>query len=410
VTLRDQALELHRANRGKLEVQSKVPLGNREDLSLAYTPGVAEACLEIAKDPLAVYEYTLKGNLVAVVSDGSAVLGLGNIGPAGALPVMEGKCLLFKGFAGVDAFPICVSAKTTDEIVQLVKWLEPTIGAVNLEDISAPRCFEIERRLKKETSIPIFHDDQHGTAVVVLAALLNALKVVKKDLESVRIVVNGAGAAGIATATLLLDSGAKDVVACDTKGALYDGRPEGMNPFKSEVARRGNIRGVKGHLSQALEGADVCVGVSGPRTITREMVSAMAPDSVVIAMANPTPEIFPDEAKAGGAAVVGTGRSDYPNQVNNVLAFPGILRGALDARASDINEAMKTAAAKAIANLVSPGELTAEYIIPDPFDPRVGPAVARAVAKAALESKVAGVAVDPEEVYRRTEELGKHRR
>lgn len=410
MTLRDQALELHRSNKGKLEVKSKVPLGTRQDLSLAYTPGVAEACLEIAKDPLAAYEYTLKGNLVAVVSDGTAVLGLGNIGPAGALPVMEGKCLLFKGFAGVDAFPICISAKTTDEIVQLVKWLEPTIGAVNLEDISAPRCFEIERRLKKETSIPIFHDDQHGTAVVVLAALFNALKVVKKDLQSARIVINGAGAAGIATATLLLDSGARDVLVCDTKGIMYDGRPEGMNSFKAEVARRGNVRGVKGRLSDALDGADVCIGLSGPRTITGEMVSAMAPGAIVIAMANPTPEIFPDEAKAGGAAVVGTGRSDYPNQVNNVLAFPGILRGALDARASDINEAMKTAAAKAIAGLVSSEELTPEYVIPDPFDPRVGPAVARAVAQAALESGVAGVAVDPEVVYRKTEELGRSRR
>lgn len=399
MTLRDQALELHRVNRGKLEVSSKVPLANGQDLSLAYTPGVAEACLEIVKDPQAVYEYTLKGNLVAVVSDGSAVLGLGNIGPAGALPVMEGKCLLFKGFAGVDAFPICVSAKTTDEIVQMVKWLEPTIGAVNLEDISAPRCFEIERRLKRETDIPIFHDDQHGTAVVVLAALLNALKVVGKRLESARIVVNGAGAAGIATSNLLLDSGAKDVVVCDTKGIVYDGRPEGMNSFKAEVAKKGNIREIKGTLSDALTDADVCVGLSGPNTITREMVSAMGPDSIVIAMANPTPEIYPDEAKAGGAAVVGTGRSDYPNQVNNVLAFPGILRGALDARASDINESMKTAAAKAIAGLISPHELTAEYIIPGPFDLRVGPAVARAVARAALESKVARVRVDPDEVY-----------
>ncbi len=409
MTLRDRALELHRANKGKLEVNSKVPLANGRDLSLAYTPGVAEACLEIAKDPSAVYEYTLKGNLVAVVSDGSAVLGLGNIGPAGALPVMEGKCLLFKGFADVDAFPICVSAKTTDEIVQMVKWLEPTIGAVNLEDISAPRCFEIERRLKQETDIPIFHDDQHGTAVVVLAALLNALKVVGKHLENVRIVVNGAGAAGIATSSLLLDSGAKDVVVCDTKGVIYHGRPEGMNPFKAEVARKGNVRGIKGTLADALTGADVCVGLSGPGTITCEMVSAMGPNSIVIAMANPTPEIFPDDAKAGGAAVVGTGRSDYPNQVNNVLAFPGILRGALDARASDINESMKTAAAKAIADLISPAELTADYIIPDPFDLRVGPAVARAVAQAALESKVARVNVDPEEVYKKAEALQKER-
>lgn len=409
MSLREQALELHRSNQGKLEVRSKVPLSTRQDLSLAYTPGVAEACLEIAKDPSAAYAYTLKGNLVAVVSDGTAVLGLGNIGPAGALPVMEGKCLLFKEFAGVDAFPICVSTKTTDEVVQVVKWLEPTIGAVNLEDISAPRCFEIEQRLKKETDIPIFHDDQHGTAVVVLAALLNALRVVGKDLECVRIVINGAGAAGIATANLLLDSGAKDVVVCDTKGVIYDGRTEGMNPFKAEVARKGNVRDVRGQLADALKGADVCVGLSGPRTITREMVSSMSSDAIVIAMANPIPEIFPNEARAGGAAVVGTGRSDYPNQVNNVLAFPGILRGALDARASDINETMKVAAARAIAGLVSESELSAEYIIPDPFDPRVAPAVARAVAQAALESGVARVKVDPEQVYRKTEKLAGNR-
>jgi malate dehydrogenase (oxaloacetate-decarboxylating) len=405
VTLRDDALELHRRNHGKLEIASKVPLRNRQDLTLAYTPGVAEACTEIAKNPDAAYEYTLKRNLIGVVSDGTAVLGLGDIGPAGALPVMEGKSLLFKSFAGVDAFPLCIATKEVDEIVSFVKWLEPTLGGVNLEDISAPRCFEIERRLKKETSIPIFHDDQHGTAVVVLAALINALKVVGKSTDSVKVVISGAGAAGIATANLLIDSGYPDVVVCDSRGAIYSGRPEGMNPFKEETAKRGNKRNVKGSIADALVGADIFVGVSAPNSVTTDMVKRMAPGAIVIAMANPIPEIFPEDALAGGAKVVGTGRSDYPNQVNNVLAFPGILRGALDARASDINEAMKIAAAKAIADLVSPQELTAEYIIVDPFDKRVGPAVAKAVAKAAMDSGVARVKVDPEEVARKVREF-----
>lgn len=405
MTLRDDALELHRRNHGKLEIASKVPLRNRQDLTLAYTPGVAEACTEIAKNPDAAYEYTLKRNLIGVVSDGTAVLGLGDIGPAGALPVMEGKSLLFKSFAGVDAFPLCIATKEVDEIVSFVKWLEPTLGGVNLEDISAPRCFEIERRLKKETSIPIFHDDQHGTAVVVLAALINALKVVGKSTDSVKVVISGAGAAGIATANLLIDSGYPDVVVCDSTGAIYSGRPEGMNPFKEETAKRGNKRNVKGSIADALVGADIFVGVSAPNSVTTDMVKRMAPGAIVIAMANPIPEIFPEDALAGGAKVVGTGRSDYPNQVNNVLAFPGILRGALDARASDINEAMKIAAAKAIADLVSPQELTAEYIIVDPFDKRVGPAVAKAVAKAAMDSGVARVKVDPEEVARKVREF-----
>lgn len=405
MTLRDDALELHRRNHGKLEIASKVPLRNRQDLTLAYTPGVAEACTEIAKNPDAAYEYTLKRNLIGVVSDGTAVLGLGDIGPAGALPVMEGKSLLFKSFAGVDAFPLCIATKEVDEIVSFVKWLEPTLGGVNLEDISAPRCFEIERRLKKETSIPIFHDDQHGTAVVVLAALINALKVVGKSTDSVKVVISGAGAAGIATANLLIDSGYPDVVVCDSRGAIYSGRPEGMNPFKEETAKRGNKRNVKGSIADALVGADIFVGVSAPNSVTTDMVKRMAPGAIVIAMANPIPEIFPEDALAGGAKVVGTGRSDYPNQVNNVLAFPGILRGALDARASDINEAMKIAAAKAIADLVSPQELTAEYIIVDPFDKRVGPAVAKAVAKAAMDSGVARVKVDPEEVARKVREF-----
>jgi len=405
VTLRDDALELHRRNHGKLEVASKVPLRNRQDLTLAYTPGVAEACMEIAKNPDAAYEYTLKRNLIGVVSDGTAVLGLGDIGAAGAIPVMEGKSLLFKSFAGVDAFPLCIATKEVDEIVSFVKWLEPTLGGVNLEDISAPRCFEIERRLKKETSIPIFHDDQHGTAVVVLAALINALKVVGKSHDSVKVVISGAGAAGIATANLLLDTGYPDVVVCDSKGAIYSGRPEGMNPFKEETAKRGNRRNVKGSIAEALVGADIFVGVSAPKTVTTEMVKNMAPGAIVIAMANPIPEIFPEDALAGGAKVVGTGRSDYPNQVNNVLAFPGIMRGALEARARDINEAMKIAAAKAIADLVSPQELSAEYIIVDPFDKRVGPAVAKAVAQAAMDSGVARVKVDPEEVARKVREF-----
>ncbi len=407
MTLRDDALELHRKNHGKLEVKSKVPLRNKQDLTLAYTPGVAEACMEITHDPDKAYEYTLKRNLIGVVSDGTAVLGLGDIGPGGAIPVMEGKSLLFKSFAGVDAFPLCIATKKVDEIVQFVKWLEPTLGGVNLEDISAPRCFEIERRLKKETNIPIFHDDQHGTAVVVLAALINALKVVGKTMESVKVVLSGAGAAGIATANLLLDVGFPDVVVCDSKGAIYAGRPDGMNPFKEETAKRGNKRNVKGTISDALTGADILIGVSAPKTITADMVKKMAAGAIVVAMANPVPEIFPEEALAGGAKVVGTGRSDYPNQVNNVLAFPGILRGALDARASDINEAMKLAAAKAIAGLVSPLELKADYIIVDPFDKRVGPAVAKAVAQAAIDSGVARVQVDPDEVYRRTQELGR---
>lgn len=400
MTLRDESLELHRKNHGKLEIASKVPLQNKRDLTLAYTPGVAEACMEIARDPDQAYEFTLKRNLIGVVSDGTAVLGLGDIGPGGAIPVMEGKCLLFKSFANVDAFPLCIATKEVDEIVQFVKWLEPTLGGVNLEDISAPRCFEIERRLKKETSIPIFHDDQHGTAVVVLAALINALKVVGKRAEESKVVVSGAGAAGIATANLLIDNGFAEVVVCDSKGVIYSGRPAGMNAFKEETAKRGNKRNVKGTIADALTGADICIGVSAPNTITAEMVKKMAKDAIVIAMANPIPEIFPEEAAKGGAVVVGTGRSDYPNQVNNVLAFPGIMRGALDARASDINEAMKLAAAKAIADLVSPAELKTDYIIVDPFDKRVGKAVAKAVAQAAIDSGVARVKIDPEELYK----------
>lgn len=405
MTLREKALELHRRHRGKLEVASKVPLRDRADLALAYTPGVAEACVEIAENPQKVYEYTLKGNLIGVVSDGTAVLGLGDIGPEAALPVMEGKSLLFKAFAGVDAIPLCVCAKETDDIVRLVKWLEPTLGGVNLEDISAPRCFEIERRLKAEISIPVFHDDQHGTAVVVLSALINALAVVKKDKTAIRVVINGAGAAGLATANLLINTGAAEVVVCDSKGVVYSGRPYGMNPFKEETAKRGNPKNLQGSLSDVIRGADVFIGVSVAGAVTEDMVRSMAKDAIVIAMANPNPEILPDRAKAGGAAVVGTGRSDYPNQVNNVLAFPGVLRGALETRARDINEAMKIAAANAIASLIGPYDLRPDYVIVDPFDKRVGPAVARAVAQAAMDSGVARVRVSPDELYEKVRGL-----
>ncbi len=401
-TLRQRALDLHRESEGKIEVLSKVGVRTREDLSLAYTPGVAEACKEIAKDAELAYVYTSKQHMVAVISDGTAVLGLGDIGPAGAIPVMEGKALLFKHFGAVDAIPLCVATKNTDDIVQIVKWLEPSIGGVNLEDISAPRCCEIEERLKRETNIPIFHDDQHGTAVVVIAALENALKLVGKDWSEATIVINGAGAAGMSTCLLLSDLGVKNVILCDTRGAIYDGRTEGMNPYKHKVSRITNPKKVKGSLGDAMRGADAFVGLSAPGTVTAEMVSAMAPGAIVLAMANPVPEIYPDEAKKGGASVIGTGRSDFPNQVNNVLAFPGILRGALDARSSDINEAMKIAAAKAIAELVSEEELAPEYIIPDPFDPRVAPAVAAAVAQAAMDSGVARLKVCAEEVRETT--------
>lgn len=399
--LRERALELHREARGKIEVRSKVKLENKEDLSLAYTPGVAEVCLEIAKDRELAYEFTSKANTVLVVTDGTAVLGLGDIGPAAALPVMEGKCLLFKRFAGVDAFPICVATREVEDIVKLVKWLEPGIGGVNLEDISAPRCFEIERALRQELEVPVFHDDQHGTAVVVLAFLTNALKIVRKTPNSIKVVINGAGAAGLATANLLLQWGVRDVVVCDSHGVLYPGRA-GMNRFKEEIARSGNARCVKGTLEDALEGADVFVGVSVGNVLRGPALQRMARDPVVMALANPTPEIDPAEAKAHGARIVATGRSDYPNQVNNVLAFPGILRGALDVRASSINDAMKIAAARAIAELIDESTLSPERVIPDPFDPRVAPSVARAVAKTAMDTGVAKVKIDPEEVYRRT--------
>lgn len=403
--LKERALELHSTYRGKVEVTSKVPLKNRQDLSLAYTPGVAEPCRVIARSPDAVYEYTAKGNLVAVVSDGTAVLGLGNIGAKAALPVMEGKAVLFKAFAGVDAFPICIDSQDPDVIVEVVSNLSPTFGGINLEDIAAPNCFYIERRLKERLDIPVFHDDQHGTAVVVFAGLTNALKVVGKRLQDVRIVMNGAGAAGIAVCKLLLAAGASDVTLCDRKGVIYAGRPDGMNAAKEEIAVATNPRGIKGSLTDAIAGADVFIGVSSASVLNSEMVGSMNDRAIIFALANPDPEILPDDAKAAGAAVVATGRSDYPNQINNVLGFPGIFRGALDVRATDINEAMKIAAAEAIAGLIERQDLRADYVIPEPLDPRVAPAVAAAVARAAMESGVARVEMNPESVAERCRSL-----
>lgn len=385
-----ESLRLHGEWRGKLEVVPKVPVATREDLALAYTPGVAQPCLEISKDVDKSYELTGRHNTVAVVTDGSAVLGLGDIGPEAGMPVMEGKCVLFKAFGGVDAIPLCIRTHDVDEIVRTVQLLAGSFGGVNLEDISAPRCFEIERRLKEVCDIPIFHDDQHGTAIITLAAMLNALKLVGKSLSDISVVTSGAGAAGIAIIRLLMALGLKDVVMCDSRGAIYRGR-EGLNEEKRQMAEISNANMKKGTLAEVLRGADVFIGVSAPGTVTREMVASMAKDAIVFACANPTPEIFPDEAKAGGAAVVATGRSDFPNQVNNVLAFPGVFRGALDARARDINDEMKLAAAYAIAQLVSDEELSADYILPAAFDPRVRGAVASAVAEAARKSGVARI-------------------
>ena len=381
-----ESLKLHRERAGKIEVVSRVPVTTREELSLAYTPGVAQPCLEIQKNPELSYELTRRWNLCAVITDGSAVLGLGNIGPEAGMPVMEGKCVLFKSFGGVDAFPLCIKTQDVDEFVRTVYLLSGSFGGINLEDISAPRCFEIERRLKDLCDIPVFHDDQHGTAVIVLAGLTNALKVVGKD--AARIVINGAGAAAISIARLLLSAGYDDITLCDRRGTIYAGR-EGLNAVKAEMAAVTNPRGIKGTLADAVRGADVFIGVSAPGVLTGELVKTMARDAVIFACANPTPEIFPEEARAAGAAVVCTGRSDYPNQINNVLAFPGIFRGAFDVRASDINEEMKMAAAKAIAELIAPDELTAEYVIPQPFDERVVKAVASAVADAARRTGVA---------------------
>ena len=384
----EESLRLHNEWKGKIEVVSRVPVQTKEDLSLAYTPGVAQPCLEIQKDIDKSYELTRRHNLCAVITDGSAVLGLGDIGPEAGMPVMEGKCVLFKSFGDVDAFPLCVRTKDVDEFVNTVALIAGSFGGINLEDISAPRCFEIERKLKEKCDIPIFHDDQHGTAVITLAGLTNALKVVGKKMEDIRIVTSGAGAAAIAIVKLLLSAGAKHVTMCDRKGAIYAGR-EGLNWIKEEMAQVTNLEKKAGSLADMLVGADVFIGVSAPGMVTTEMVKTMNKDAIVLACANPTPEIFPDDAKAGGAAVVSTGRSDYPNQINNVLAFPGIFRGAFDVRASDINEEMKVAAAHALADLISEEELSADYIIPYAFDPKVGPAVAKAVAQAAIDSGVA---------------------
>jgi malate dehydrogenase (oxaloacetate-decarboxylating) len=390
--LREDALALHRENWGKIAVVSKVKIRDGKDLSLAYSPGVAEPCKEIAGDPDMSYRYTSRGNMVAVVSDGTAVLGLGDIGPEAALPVMEGKAILFKNFADIDAFPVCLATKQVDEVIQAVQWLEPTFGGINLEDISGPRCFEIEERLKASMTIPVFHDDQHGTAVVCVAGLWNALKAVKKDISEVKVIVNGAGAAGISIAKLLLACGvqAANLGVCDRKGLLYPGIDPG-NKHMESMAKLINPQGRKGSLADVLAGADAFIGVSAANTVTAEMVKSMASKAVIFAMANPAPEIMPEPALAAGAAVVGTGRSDYPNQVNNVLGFPGIFRGTLDVRASEINEAMKVAAMKAIAGMVAESELATDYIIPKPFDRRVVPAVALAVAKAAMESGAARV-------------------
>ncbi len=384
-----ESLRLHGEWKGKIEMVTRVPVKTKDDLSLAYTPGVAQPCLEIQKDINKSYELTRRWNMAAVITDGSAVLGLGDIGPEAGMPVMEGKCVLFKAFGDVDAFPICVKTKDVDEFVETVYNISGSFGGINLEDIAAPRCFEIERKLKEKCDIPIFHDDQHGTAVITLAGLTNALKVVGKKKEDVKVVTSGAGAAAIAITKLLLSAGFRDITMCDRKGAIYQGR-EGLNWIKTEMAEVTNLSRKAGTLADMLVGADVFIGVSAPNTVTTEMVKTMNRDAIIFACANPTPEIFPDAAKAGGARVISTGRSDYPNQINNVLAFPGIFRGAFDVRASDINEEMKVAAAEALAGLVG-DELSEDYIIPAAFDPRVGPAVAKAVAEAARRSGVARI-------------------
>ena len=390
MTVYEEALKLHEQWRGKIEVINTVPVNTAEELSVAYTPGVAEPCREISKDKDKAYIYTRKWNLVAIVTDGTAVLGLGDIGPEAGMPVMEGKSVLFKKFGGVDAFPICLATKDTEEIIKTIINIAPTFGGINLEDISAPRCFEIERRLKEVLDIPVFHDDQHGTAVVTLAALYNALKIVNKNIEDISIVINGAGAAAIAITRLLVEAGAEKITLCDTKGAIYEGR-EGLNEAKEDIARITNKNRLKGLLKEAIVGADVFVGVSAPQVLDVDMVRTMNKDAIIFAMANPVPEIYPDEAKAGGARIIGTGRSDFPNQINNVLVFPGIFRGALDVRAKEINNEMKIASARAIASLISDSDLKEDYIIPKPFDPRVSQVVAEAVKEVARKTCVARI-------------------
>lgn len=405
MSLRDDALEMHRENQGKLEITPNVKVTNKQQLSLAYSPGVAEPCKEIHEDPRKVYEYTIKGNTVAVVTDGTAVLGLGNIGAEASIPVMEGKAALFKSFAGINGVPIALDTTDTQEIIKTVKLIQPNYGGINLEDISAPRCFEIEETLKKETNIPIFHDDQHGTAIVTMAGLINALKIVNKELTDIKVVLNGAGAAGIAIVKLLHAYGVNNMIMCDSKGAIYSGRNLGMNDTKTYVAKWTNKDKVEGSLEEVIKDADVFIGVSVADILTPNMVKAMADDPIIFAMANPNPEINPNEAKQAGAKVVGTGRSDFPNQINNVLAFPGIFRGALDVEATHINEHMKKAAVEAIVHLIDENELHPDYCIPGPFDKRVAPSVAKNVAKAAMESGVARIKIDTQEIFDKTMKL-----
>ena len=405
MSLRDDALEMHRENQGKLEITPNVKVTNKQQLSLAYSPGVAEPCKEIHEDSRKVYEYTIKGNTVAVVTDGTAVLGLGNIGAEASIPVMEGKAALFKSFAGINGVPIALDTTDTQEIIKTVKLIAPNYGGINLEDISAPRCFEIEETLKKETNIPIFHDDQHGTAIVTMAGLINALKIVDKELTNIKVVLNGSGAAGIAIVKLLHAYGVNNMIMCDSKGAIYSGRNFGMNDTKTYVAKWTNKDKVEGSLEEVIKDADVFIGVSVADILTQDMVKTMADDPIIFAMANPNPEINPNEAKQAGAKVVGTGRSDFPNQINNVLAFPGIFRGALDVEATHINEGMKKAAVEAIVHLIDENELHPDYCIPGPFDKRVAPSVAKNVAKAAMESGVARIKIDTQEIFDKTMKL-----